>query len=248
MDEVESSGKSGTLLPSNARRPIWFPHWKSVLAATALPEDRKILFCREILAFLHHCKVRRAAATIIFAQSYLDAPDQRDSLQARPALRWFFRQGRCPPAPTPIAESPSEPAPDLAPAGDWEKDLIKAVRKAGLLWRTEETYRSWAGRFVRFIAPHSPSAADATEVAAFLTDLAVRRRVSPATQKQALNALVFFLQEGLHRTVGKIEFQRSRPQVRIPTVLSREECRRLFAELQGTPLLMAASPTEPACG
>lgn len=82
-------------------------------------------------------------------------------------------------------------------------------------------------------------AAGADEVAAFLTDLAVHGRVSPATQKQALNALVFFLQEGLHHSLGKIAFRRPQPQKRIPTVLSREECRRLFAELTGTPLLMA---------
>ena len=27
---------------------------------------------------------------------------------------------------------------------DWERDLIKAARERGFLWRTEETYRGWA--------------------------------------------------------------------------------------------------------
>ncbi len=121
---------------------------------------------------------------------------------------------------------------------DWERDLIKAVRKAGLLWRTEETYRGWAARFARFLRPRSPYAANAEDVGAFLSELAVGQRASGATQRQALNALVFFLQEGLHRTVGKIEFARAAPKRRVPTVLSRLECMRLFACLDGSTRLM----------
>jgi hypothetical protein len=49
----------------------------------------------------------------------------------------------------------------------------------------EETYRAWARRFARFIAPRTPDAAGAEEVGAFLSDLAVRQRVAPSTQKQA---------------------------------------------------------------
>ena len=30
---------------------------------------------------------------------------------------------------------------------DWERELIKAAREHGFLWRTEETYRAWAARF-----------------------------------------------------------------------------------------------------
>jgi integron integrase len=69
--------------------------------------------------------------------------------------------------------------------------------------------------------------------------LAVERRASQSTQKQALNAVVFFLQEGLHRTVGKIEFRRAEAGRKVPTVLSKTECARLFAELTGTTRLMA---------
>jgi integron integrase len=122
---------------------------------------------------------------------------------------------------------------------DWERDLIAAARRKGLLWRSEETYRGWAARFARFLAPRSPYAAEASDVAAFLTELAVTRRASPSTQKQALNALVFLMQEGLHRRLGEIDFRRATPQRRMPTVLSREECKRLFAELDGTARLMA---------
>lgn len=107
------------------------------------------------------------------------------------------------------------------------------------MWRTEETYRAWGARFARFISPRTPYAAEAADVAAFLSDLAVRLRASPSTQRQALNALVFLMQESLHRQMGEIDFRRARPRERVPTVLSSEECRRLFAAMKGTHQLMA---------
>ena len=78
--------------------------------------------------------------------------------------------------------------------------------------------------------PASPHAAEADDVAAFLTHLAVTGRAAPSTQKQALNALVFLMQEALHRQLGEIEFRRAAPRQRMPVVLTKEECARLFAE------------------
>ena len=57
---------------------------------------------------------------------------------------------------------------------DWEQDLIRASRVAGFRWRTEQTYRGWAARFAAFLAPVSAYRATEVEVAAFLTELAVR--------------------------------------------------------------------------
>lgn len=134
-----------------------------------------------------------------------------------------------------------EPPPAATDLGSepWEKDLIKAVRERGFLWRTEQTYREWAVRFARFIAPRTPYAASGDEVAAFLSALAVQGRASPSSQKQALNALVFLMQEALHRDLGPMEFKRAYPKQRLPTVLSMAETRSLFAQMNGTPRLMA---------
>ncbi|HWA86307.1 MAG TPA: integron integrase [Opitutus sp.] len=133
---------------------------------------------------------------------------------------------------------PPPAAKDLGGA-DWERDLVAAVRSRGFLWRTEQTYREWGARFARFLAPRSPYAATEVEVGAFLSELAVRQRAMPSTQKQALNAVVFLMQEALHRQLGKIDFRRASPQVRMPTVLSREECAALFAQLDDKVRLMA---------
>jgi site-specific recombinase XerD len=110
---------------------------------------------------------------------------------------------------------------------------------AGLLWRTEETYRKWAQRFAAFIAPKTPYAAGAGEVATFLTDLAVRTRASPSGQRQALNALVFLMQEALSRDLGELDFKRAYPRERVPIVLTKEECQRIFNQVEGTHRLMS---------
>jgi integron integrase len=79
----------------------------------------------------------------------------------------------------------------------------------------------------------------AAEVRGFLTMLAVEERCSVATQKQALNALVVYFRDVEGRELGAFEFERARKRVRVPVVLNRAECERLFEALEGTPRLMA---------
>lgn len=83
------------------------------------------------------------------------------------------------------------------------------------------------------------AAVGAAEVKGFLTMLAVEERCSVATQRQALNALVVYFREVEGRELGEIGFERARKRVRVPVVLTRGECERLFEALEGTPRLMA---------
>lgn len=237
--------------PMSERRAIHFSGWPAALAAAPLAPAVREEYRRAILGLLHHCKSLRAPATIALIREYLKGRDH----QVREALRWFYRAsatddgGRKPGSPASRREEkagrnrprggvPPPAAQDLGGA-DWERDLIAAARQRGFLWRTEETYRQWAARFAGFLAPRSPNAATADDVGGFLSDLAVRQRAMPSTQKQALNALVFLLQEALHRQLGPIDFHRAAARVRVPVVLSRQECGRLFAALEGTTRLMA---------
>lgn len=83
--------------------------------------------------------------------------------------------------------------------------------------------------------PTAIESATAGDVRDFLTDLATRSRISASTQKQGLNALVFLLREALERDPGEFgDFVRAARTVRVPVVLSRDECRQLFAALDGT--------------
>jgi integron integrase len=243
---------------SDERRPFSFPEWKEALAAAALDEAQRAAFRRAILRFLHECKVRHAPATVALAKTHLTGCERQGAGADREALRWFFSRGKrlvpvgsgrsaASPAAANESDAPSrrlrstEPVPAREDRGgsEWERALVAAVRRKGLLWRTEETYREWAVRFARFLAPRTPYVADEREVGAFLSELAVERRASQSTQRQALNALVFLMQEALHRQLGTIPFQRAEAGRKVPTVLSRGECDRLFAQLDGTTRLMA---------
>ena len=106
--------------------------------------------------------------------------------------------------------------------------------------RTEQSYTSWIRRFVNFYHKKHPRDMGVPEVEAFLTDLAVNGKVSAATQTQALSALLFLYKEVLGMEVPWMDgMVRAKASIRIPTVLSVNEVRRLLACLDGVYSLMA---------
>jgi hypothetical protein len=63
------------------------------------------------------------------------------------------------------------------------------MRTRHLALRTEQAYLQWLQRYVGFHDGRDPRALGASEVEQFLTHLAVHRKVSAATQNQALQAI-----------------------------------------------------------
>ena len=114
------------------------------------------------------------------------------------------------------------------------------MRTRHLSLRTEQAYLQWMRRFIEFHHSGHPRELGAPAVEEFLTYLAVRRKVSAATQNQALQALLF-----LYRHVLDIELPwldnvtRAGSAKRLPVVLTREEVRSLLSQLEGTPWLVA---------
>jgi integron integrase len=114
------------------------------------------------------------------------------------------------------------------------------MRTRHLALRTEQAYLHWLRRYVAFHDRRHPRELGALEVEQFLTHLAVQRKVSAATQSQALQALLF-----LYRHVLGVELPwlhqvtRACPAKRLPVVLSRVEVASLLAQLTGTPWLVA---------
>ena len=100
--------------------------------------------------------------------------------------------------------------------------------------KTEKTYLQWIKRFILFHDKTHPLQMGKKEVEVFLTWLAVERKVSPSTQNQALQAILF-----LYRKVLEIELPwlddvvRAKPQRRIPVVLSQREVNVILSTLQG---------------
>jgi site-specific recombinase XerD len=104
------------------------------------------------------------------------------------------------------------------------------MRTRHLALRTEQAYLQWLERYVAFHHGRHPRTLGAPEVEQFLTHLAVHRKVSAATQNQALQALLF-----IYRHVLDIELPwlgnvtRATHEKKLPVVLSREEVRALLA-------------------
>lgn len=115
-----------------------------------------------------------------------------------------------------------------------------ALRARHLSRRTETAYVRWIRGFVLFHQKRHPAQMGAAEVTAFLTHLAVERRVSASTQNQALAALLFLYREVLEAPLPLLEgvVRAKRPQ-RLPTVLSRDEVRAVLGRLTGRPRVMA---------
>jgi integron integrase len=115
----------------------------------------------------------------------------------------------------------------------------EAIRRRYYSHRTEEAYVHWIKRYIYFSGKRHPADMGEVEVTAFLNYLAVERKVAAGTQNQALSALLF-----LYREVIKCELpwldavQRVTRPARLPTVLTRNEVRRLLAHVQGVNWLL----------
>ncbi|MCA1779632.1 MAG: integron integrase [Xanthomonadaceae bacterium] len=118
--------------------------------------------------------------------------------------------------------------------------IREAIRVRHYSIRTERTYIEWTRRFILFHGKRHPEEMGETEVAAFLTHLAVNRDVAASTQNQAMNALVFVYKHVLGRPLGDVVGAvRAKRPARLPVVLSQDEVRRVLAELRGAPWLIA---------
>ena len=114
-----------------------------------------------------------------------------------------------------------------------EKRLVERLREAirGRHYsrRTEKAYWYWIRYFIFFHGKRHPAQMGAAEVTAFLSWLATERNVAAATQNQALSALLFLYKSVLGVELPWLgEMVRAQRPVRIPTVLSEAEVRRLL--------------------
>jgi len=120
---------------------------------------------------------------------------------------------------------------------DQVRDVMRLKHYA---YRTELTYSSWIKRFILFHDKKHPKEMGELEVEAFMTWLAVDKKVSKSTQNQAFNALVFLYRDVLKIPLeGRINAVRSRKKQRLPVVMSKEETRRVLTAMSGTTQLMA---------
>ncbi len=118
--------------------------------------------------------------------------------------------------------------------------LRSSIRRRGLSYATEKTYVYWVLRFIRFHNRRHPERMGPPEVEEFLGDLAEQRRCAVATQRLALNALVFLYDKHLHVSLGKLHFHYAQRQRRMPTVFTHAEATTIIRCLSGVYRTMGA--------
>ena len=90
--------------------------------------------------------------------------------------------------------------------------------------RTIKTYITWIRSYINFHDKQHPSEMGKPDVVAFLTYLAVERKVAASTQSLALNALAFLYNKFLNLPLKDMDdYKRARAQKKIPTVLTQGE-------------------------
>jgi integron integrase len=118
--------------------------------------------------------------------------------------------------------------------------LRRALRLRHYSRRTEEAYVHWVRRFVVFHRMRHPTELGDAEISQFLTDLAVRRRVSASTQNQALGALLFLYRQVLGRRVAWLDgMVHAKQGDRLPVVLTADEVPAIVQHLEGECWLVA---------
>lgn len=133
------------------------------------------------------------------------------------------------------------PAKDISHSPKLLDQVRDVIRLKHYSIRTEQAYLGWIKRFILFHGKRHPKDMGADEVTRFLTHLAVAGNVAASTQNQALNAVLFLYREILKVDLPWLDgLQRAKKPARLPVVLTRDEVRRLLAQLDGTTWLIVA--------
>ena len=107
---------------------------------------------------------------------------------------------------------------------------------------TERTYCDWIKRFILFHKMQNRAELfieSENKIETYLTHLAIEGNVAPATQNQAMNALIFLYRRVLKQELtGTIDAVRSVKKNKVPVVLSREEVAAVISIMEGVPRLI----------
>ena len=130
-------------------------------------------------------------------------------------------------------------------AAPQEKRLLDQYRDALRIKhyspRTEGTYVQWVRNYILFHNKRHPKEMGIPEIGQYLTHLATNQQVAASTQNQAFSAILFLYRHILNIQLDELQLAELRPQraKTVPIVLSKDEVKRLIANLSGTNKLIA---------
>ena len=121
-------------------------------------------------------------------------------------------------------------------------EFHNVMRRRHYSIHTERSYVDWIKRYIHFYKMQERRellAGKDQKVEDFLSHLAVHGNVAPATQNQALNALVFLYRHVLKEPLGdSLRAERAKKKIRIPVVMTRDEVSQVISVMNGVPQLI----------
>jgi integron integrase len=120
-------------------------------------------------------------------------------------------------------------------------EVRRIMRLKGYSIHTERSYCEWIKRYTKYHKMQSRDDFSGGEkkIEQFLTYLAIEGNVSPATQNQSMNALVFLYKQVLKQPLDEeINAVRAKRKITVPTVLTRKEVSQMIAHVDGTPQII----------
>lgn len=111
----------------------------------------------------------------------------------------------------------------------------QSIRRLNYAYSTEKSYVSWVKRFILYHDKRHPQEMGAPELESYLTYLALKRKVAPSTQNQALAAIKFLYEHVLDRPIKEeILPAPAKRKKNLPVVLSKQETMDILARMSGT--------------
>jgi integron integrase len=154
--------------------------------------------------------------------------------QCHDALRLYsFYLGQPVSSSCALKNNESSPTPKENTTAELIEKSKKIIRLRQLSYSTEKTYVHWINRFLTYSTKKTGTIHDPLQINQYLTHLAVDCAVSPATQNQALNALVFFYRYVINiSSENTIDALRARSRRKLPVVLTKEEIATIFTHMK----------------
>jgi integron integrase len=146
----------------------------------------------------------------------------------------------------------SSPPPNIPPAGKATrpesapkgKKLLdqysEFLRNRHYSLRTEKTYIGWVRQYILFHNKRHPREMGVPEINDFITHLVNQKTVAASTQNQAISAILFLYRNVLNIQLDEkalVPIRPTRPR-RVPTVLSRQEAKKVIAQMDGVYKIM----------
>ena len=216
-----------------------------------VPKDKIKFYIHWVRRFLKSCNYQLENINTERVSQYLDSLEADEKIadwqvkQAADAVILYvekFLKKSLKQAISPAKDS-TETSFDQKASAQWKQTMEEAksaIRLRHYSLSTEKIYLGWIGRFKTYMQGRDPHLFEANDMKKYLTHLALHGRVSASTQNQAFNALLFLYRHILHIEVDDLtSVARAKRKINLPTVLGRDEVKKLLSFLDGPYLFMA---------